>query len=341
MAMLKCTPTPSDRPSSLLAPICDSIQVDFDTQSGYSDSIGYPTTISSHPTSLSPLSMSRSDIVLSKRVMCAGIASKYSSSVCFRKEPIVRSCKDRARARNDEAIDGFIYQVRFKRAHRNFVISPSCVQEIKPGAFVIVEGDRGEDLGVILCKMPIEFFEEAIPTAGYRGRGFSSGQGERKFIYRVASDEEVAGIESKLSDEEKVLRSIREKVAERKLPMSILDAEFQFDRHKLTYFFEADRRIDFRELVSDLFSMYKTRIWMQQVDTSTIPLQNDPGNQLAQAAGFLSESVVIEGTFVHDLNHNKYCDFSPSFGCPSRDARWNRPSSTLEREYLLEDIKRF
>jgi hypothetical protein len=53
--------------------------------------------------------------------------------------------------------------------------------------------------------------------------------------------------------------------------MIILDAEYQYDRHKLVFFFEADKRVDFRELVSDLFSLYKTRIWMQQVDTSTIP----------------------------------------------------------------------
>ena len=68
--------------------------------------------------------------------------------------------------------------------------------------------------------------------------------------------------------------------------MVILDAEYQFDRHKLTFFFEADRRIDFRELVSELFSQYKTRIWMQQVDTSTLA-SNDAGTELAKATGFL------------------------------------------------------
>jgi cell fate regulator YaaT (PSP1 superfamily) len=49
------------------------------------------------------------------------------------------------------------------------------------------------------------------------------------------------------------------------LPMNVIDAEYQFDRHKLTFYFEADRRIDFRELVRDLFAIYKTRIWLQQV----------------------------------------------------------------------------
>jgi len=51
--------------------------------------------------------------------------------------------------------------------------------------------------------------------------------------------------------------------------MTVVDAEYQFDRHKLKFFFEAEGRIDFRELVRDLFSMYKTRIWMQQLDKST------------------------------------------------------------------------
>ena len=81
---------------------------------------------------------------------------------------------------------------------------------------------------------------------------------------------------------------IREKVAQRKLPMQILDAEYQFDRHKLTFYFEADRRIDFRELVSDLFSLYKTRIWMQQVDTTLLPPLDDPGHVMAIAAGSYS-----------------------------------------------------
>jgi hypothetical protein len=72
--------------------------------------------------------------------------------------------------------------------------------------------------------------------------------------------------------------------------MSVLDAEYQYDRHKLTFFFEADKRIDFRDLVSELFSLYKTRIWMQQVDTSTIS-PHDAGLELARATGFLPTDI--------------------------------------------------
>jgi len=153
---------------------------------------------------------------------------------------------------------------------------------------VKVEADRGEDMGVILAKHSATEFEEAIPTAGYRGRGFCSGQGERKFLFRLATLEERAALSQKVQDEERALEVMRSKVMDQMLPMTILDAEYQFDRHKLTFFFEADRRIDFRELVSELFSMYKTRIWMQQVDT-TVVCDNDPGTELAKAMGFLPD----------------------------------------------------
>ena len=61
--------------------------------------------------------------------------------------------------------------------------------------------------------------------------------------------------------------------------MNVVDAEYQFDRHKLTFFFEAEGRVDFRDLVRDLFSIYKTRIWMQQLDKSisaTCPVAPEP-----------------------------------------------------------------
>jgi hypothetical protein len=91
-------------------------------------------------------------------------------------------------------------------------------------------------------------------------------------------------------EEQDVFEVCKSKVRQRLLPMNVIDAEYQFDRHKLTFFFEAERcvalhctrsptrsvgvtdawcrsrsRIDFRELVRDLFAIYKTRIWLQQV----------------------------------------------------------------------------
>lgn len=67
--------------------------------------------------------------------------------------------------------------------------------------------------------------------------------------------------------------------------MTIIDAEYQFDRHKLTFYFESVRRIDFRDLVSDMFALYKTRIWMAQIDMASA--SRDFGEALAMQAGFL------------------------------------------------------
>jgi hypothetical protein len=71
--------------------------------------------------------------------------------------------------------------------------------------FVKVEADRGEDLGIVLSKTHVEEFEETIPTAGYRGRGYSNGQVDRKLILRLATVQEKLMLAEKVDDEEKVL----------------------------------------------------------------------------------------------------------------------------------------
>lgn len=68
-----------------------------------------------------------------------------------------------------------------------------------------MEADRGEDMGIVLSKSLARDFEEVIPTAGYRGRGFSSGQGERKYLFRLATPEERASLVDKVADEEHAL----------------------------------------------------------------------------------------------------------------------------------------
>lgn len=110
--------------------------------------------------------------------------------------------------RLEDPIDGYIYQVQFKRAHKNFILSPSAPLNIIPGDFVKVEADRGEDMGVVLSKIHQKDFEEVVPTAGYRGRGFSSGQGEKKYLYRLATQEEKKSLKIKVEDEEQALEVI-------------------------------------------------------------------------------------------------------------------------------------
>ena len=136
---------------------------------------------------------------------------------------------------------------------------------------MLVDADRGEDIGIIVAIVPSTEFQEKKPTAGFRGRGAAAVIEAEKFIIRKATDKERQQLIVKLNEENKALMVCREKAASKGYPMEIKDAEFQFDRHKLSFYYSADRRIDFRELVSDLFALYKTRIWMQQVDTSFVP----------------------------------------------------------------------
>jgi cell fate regulator YaaT (PSP1 superfamily) len=57
----------------------------------------------------------------------------------------------------------------------------------------------------------------------------------------------------------------RHKVQEHRLPMSIVDSEYQFDRKKLTFYYDSNERIDFRDLVRELYKLYRARIWMSKL----------------------------------------------------------------------------
>ena len=161
-----------------------------------------------------------------------------------------------------------VYNIKFKRSQRNFILSERITRDIKVGTYVKVEADRGEDLGIVYGVVPVEKFRPKQSSA----EGDESSQANNisglKRVMRVATNDEISLLEVKNQEEEELLKICRTKAHQRGLPMTVVDAEYQFDRHKLTFFFEAEGRIDFRELVRDLFSMYKTRIWMQQLDKS-------------------------------------------------------------------------
>jgi hypothetical protein len=115
-----------------------------------------------------------------------------------------------------------------------------------------------------------------------------SGTADLKRITRLATHDEVSLLVMKRDEEDELLKICRGKARQRGLRMNVVDAEYQFDRHKLTFFFEAEGRVDFRELVRDLFSIYKTRIWMQQLDkntASTCQAAMNPSVQVAMDYG--------------------------------------------------------
>ncbi len=166
-----------------------------------------------------------------------------------------------------------VYTVKFKRSQRNFILSPHIQGDIKIGTYVKVEADRGHDLGIVLSRVPIEKFTKYgsnnDPSSSSSSSSSRPTLPDMKKIISVASNEEISLLQVKKEEEDELLKICRSKAAQKGLNMNVVDAEYQFDRHKLTFFFEAEGRIDFRELVRELFSIYKTRIWMQQTDKNT------------------------------------------------------------------------
>lgn len=178
------------------------------------------------------------------------------------------------------AIPKNAYNVKFKRMQRVFEIGPRLNRDLNVGTYVKVEADRGEDLGIVVGKAKNTPMRSASFAGGMGDLPPPPGtSGDMKKIIRLATHDEVSLLQIKRVEEEELLNICRTKVRQRGLHMHVVDAEYQFDRHKLTFFFEAEGRVDFRELVRDLFSIYKTRIWMQQLDksaTATCPVAPAP-----------------------------------------------------------------
>lgn len=142
-----------------------------------------------------------------------------------------------------------IYEVAFKGERRGFFTNPQQIP-VQVGDSVMVEADRGEDLGCVLQKGEwIRRKKIGVP---------------RK-ILRRATQEEVRSLQEKARMEQEAFQFCREKIAEHGLNMKLVDVERQFDGNKICFFFTADKRVDFRELVKDLAAVYKTRIDLRQI----------------------------------------------------------------------------
>jgi hypothetical protein len=167
---------------------------------------------------------------------------------------------------------GALYMVEFKAGRSDlYYVADTSTCRVKHGDLVIVEADRGKDLGKIIVENLTPDYVESLVIQKEQQQQQQDGTGEDgqdskelrpKQIYRPAVPAEIAMLLSKRQDEIKAVMVCQTKTRQKRLPMEVVDAEFQWDRRKLTFYFVAERRIDFRELVRDLFKTYKTRIWM-------------------------------------------------------------------------------
>ena len=178
---------------------------------------------------------------------------------------------------------GPLYLVEFKsgRTEILFIQEANGQPEfgISIGDYVIVEADRGEDLGKVVGSISIERMKQIMNdpnSVSLTQSEIYSGIGVKeiipKRIHRLARPADVRLLQTKAQEEAIAMLRCQSKVRQKKLPMEVVDAEYQWDRNKLTFYFVSDRRIDFRELVRDLFRIYKTRIWMCAVDKYRLKL---------------------------------------------------------------------
>ena len=140
--------------------------------------------------------------------------------------------------------------VRFRAAGKIYYFDPAD-RQIKIGDQVIVETARGIEYGYVVLGNREVDETKVIPPL--------------KPVIRMATDEDRA-IEAKNKEKEKeAFKICQEKIKKHNLEMKLIDAEYTFDNNKVLFYFTADGRIDFRELVKDLASVFKTRIELRQV----------------------------------------------------------------------------
>lgn len=121
---------------------------------------------------------------------------------------------------------------------------------LEVGHKVIVEDENGLSLGTV-----------SVPEIEVEDDKYS----ELKQITRMATKEDLSQYEQNKEDEKEAYRICQEKIKSRELPMKLIQAEYTFERNKLLFYFTADGRVDFRELVKDLAAVFRTRIELRQV----------------------------------------------------------------------------
>lgn len=152
-------------------------------------------------------------------------------------------------------------EVRFKGNRKEYFSWDSTEDPISIGASVVVAVERGEDLGKVTATGDVA--EQKCGT-GCSGCSKGAKQTTGK-VLRMASGHDTHLLGQLRKAEEDIRRKVAERVVEHNLVMKVSDAEWQWDRKKLTVYFTADKRVDFRALVRDLAALFRTRIELRQI----------------------------------------------------------------------------
>ena len=143
-----------------------------------------------------------------------------------------------------------IVGVRFKSVGKIYYFSPGNIRA-NVGDRAIVETVRGIECGEVVIanrEIPDEMINSPL-----------------KPIIRLADENDLKTVEKNKQREKEAFKICEEKIAARKLSMNLVDVECTFDNNKLLFYFTAENRVDFRELVKDLASVFRTRIELRQI----------------------------------------------------------------------------
>lgn len=143
-----------------------------------------------------------------------------------------------------------ILEICFKGNKKIHYFNPKEIK-VKPGDYVIVEADKGIDLGVVNKLGRLVTLSEI--------------KGEPKNLIRKAAEEDMDKLKENREKETHAFLIAREKIIQHSLNMKLVDVEYQYDQNKMTFYFTSDKRVDFRQLVKDLASKYRTRIELRQI----------------------------------------------------------------------------
>lgn len=140
--------------------------------------------------------------------------------------------------------------VRFKKAGKIYYFDPGEL-DIKKDDYVIVETIRGIEFGHVIVG-PKEVSEEEVVAP-------------LKKVISIATEEDHQVHRTNMEKAQEAFRICEEKIVEHGLPMKLIDVEYTFDNNKVIFYFTAEGRVDFRELVKDLAAIFKTRIELRQI----------------------------------------------------------------------------
>ncbi|AHA08687.1 MULTISPECIES: PSP1 domain-containing protein [Bacillus] len=140
--------------------------------------------------------------------------------------------------------------VRFKKAGKVYYFDPNQF-DISENEFVIVETVRGIEYGkVVITKKQVDENDVVLPL---------------KKVIRIANENDRTIVDENKHAAKEAYQVCQQKVVEHNLDMKLVDVEYTFDRNKIIFYFTADGRIDFRELVKDLAAIFRTRIELRQI----------------------------------------------------------------------------